>query len=264
MHRVSYLLIGKVSFMGLNTSLNTAGYAANSNTSYNQQPMPFMNNPMFGGSLFGGLQPSTTDYSQDLRMPSFLQNTTQAPASQNVQTPQQAQIPQQAGQNQTNYPAPNNIPSGQASGMNYPAQMNNLPNQNLTLNPNYQQDLSQIQKEINQKVAQENPGIGISREGNLYQTSNTAKKACVFLGFATPLAAGAYSMFKGAKLSSAFGIKNLLVKCPLFALAGVAVGAIGDYLINNSRAKEADAYAAAQAQNLSAAAAGQSNLRLNA
>ena len=107
-------------------------------------------------------------------------------------------------------------------------------------NITFQQDLTKLQAQINQQIAQQSPEIGISEKGNLYKTSNNGKKLGLFGGLVAPVATGAYALTKGAKISKAFNLKNLLIKCPLVGVAGLAIGAIADYFINRYRASKAD------------------------
>ena len=64
------------------------------------------------------------------------------------------------------------------------------------------------------------------------------KKKGAVAGFLAPLAMGAYKVMKGAAASKVFN-KELLVKCPIMAVAGVAVAALAEKFFGNSNAAAA-------------------------
>jgi len=72
---------------------------------------------------------------------------------------------------------------------------------------------------------------------NLFQFTPLKKKGAV-AGFLAPLAMGAYKVMKGAAASKVFN-KELLVKCPIMAVAGVAVAALAEKFFGNSNAAAA-------------------------
>ncbi len=212
-----------VGLQGFNTNTASAGATTN-------PALPQLNTP-FNNSIFN-LQAPAKDYSQDLMMPDFLKtNTAQTftstaagttnPPSQSADITQQTNIAPQTQNIQT-----------QNNTVQTPAGLQN----NIT----FQQDLTKLQAQINQQIAQQSPEIGISEKGNLYKTSNNGKKLGLFGGLVAPVATGAYALTKGAKISKAFNLKNLLIKCPLVGVAGLAIGAIADYFINRYRASKAD------------------------
>ena len=61
------------------------------------------------------------------------------------------------------------------------------------------------------------------------------KKNGAILGLLSPVIYGAYKVFKGASASSVFN-KELLVKCPILGIAGVALASLAEKFLNKSNA----------------------------
>lgn len=76
-----------------------------------------------------------------------------------------------------------------------------------------------------------------STTSNLLQLTPLKKKGAI-AGFLAPIAMGAYKVMKGAAASKVFN-KELLVKCPIMAVAGVAVAALAEKFFGNSNAAAA-------------------------
>ena len=66
---------------------------------------------------------------------------------------------------------------------------------------------------------------------NTAPASLSLKKKGAIAGFLAPVAMGAYKMLKGAAPSSVFN-KDLLIKCPLLAVAGLVLGSLADNFLS--------------------------------
>jgi hypothetical protein len=82
------------------------------------------------------------------------------------------------------------------------------------------------------------PNATTTESGNIYIKTNTGKKLLTTAGLLFPVIhSGVKALSQGSK---AFNWKQLAVKCPILALAGLGIGALIDSLINSSRANKAD------------------------
>lgn len=193
------------------------------------------------GSLFN----IPKDYSNDFMMPDCLKTgniTDEQRASifgpmytQSTQTVQ----PQQ--QTQYQYPQQVQYPQGQ---IQYPQYQQNPYAPTFSGQQVPQQQLTPEQmSEYYEKLLSENPNLRITEKGNIYEVSDTGKRAGILAGTITALFGGIKKLCTGTALKSAFNLKSLAIKLPVLAVAGWAVGSLIDAFSNSSKAKQADAQA---------------------
>lgn len=217
-------------FMG-NSMISQVGSttAATAPTSYSGGLNTGFNTTMPNGLFNMGM---VKDYSNDMMMPDWLKagNITdeqRASIFGPMYLPAQNQAIGQTQQTQaqTQYPQIQNPYAPAFNGQQ-------------AAKPQYTQE--QLTQYYEQLLA-ENPNLKITEKGNVYESTNTAKKIGVLTGIGTALAGGITKLFKGTTLKSAFSLKDLAVKIPALTIAGWAIGSAIDAFINSNSAKQADA-----------------------
>ncbi len=118
-------------------------------------------------------------------------------------------------------------------------------------NPAYTQTQAQypVQRQLGQNISMQAMGMQNSilakdsnaqttDNGNIYIKTNIGKKLLTVTGALAPVAYSALKAVSGA--SKAFNLKQLAIKCPVLAIAGLGVGALIDSIINSNRINNAD------------------------
>lgn len=217
--------------MGNDLSVQTGNTAATTASMPINMAMPMYNN--FGlnstssvfNSVFNG-----KNYDNDMMMPDFIKTG-------NLTDEQRASIF-----------GPSSFPQAQTQQAYQPAsaQTQYPPQQQQAAQPSFSgqtqgQQLTQEQLALyyNDLLAK-NPNIRITEKGNIYEVTNTGKKAGILTGIIGGLAGGVMKLCKGEALAKAFNLKSLAVKLPVLAIAGWAIGSALDAFTNSSSAKQAD------------------------
>lgn len=192
-------------------SLLDGNFALNSaNTNYLSSNMGFATN----NNLLSPFS-TTANYSDDILMPSFLKTGFTSFTGNNTSRNLLA--------NETNASVPaQNQPASVFQQEIPTAQQQQIMTTNLDM--------------FNRKLAQQNPNIRITKNGNIYLASNSGKKVGIWGGLLTTIGTGLYKFAKTGQ----FTPKNLLIKAPVFAIAGFGIGALADYFKNKNRANIAD------------------------
>ena len=185
---------------------NTNAYA-NTNTSTNANDIltTAYSNPMTTCSAAGSINVNgvtmPTNYDNDFFMPQELK----------IGNYLNGQIPMQGGA----------TPQTQVGDQFVPSQT-----------PEQTQQMQQMQQNPqtypSQEIATQAPQ---NTDPNTAPASFSLKKKGAIAGFLAPVAMGAYKMLKGAAPSSVFN-KDLLIKCPLLAVAGLVLGSLADNFLS--------------------------------
>ncbi len=210
-----------VSQVGLNQGLINNSYPAAA-----QLSNPSVTNNK--NSLFDMSNPPVNNYANDFMMQNLDFNAMAAgiyPQASN------GQIPQVPAQNQ---------PQTQTIVPNQQAQEQVIPSFSGNDNVNT--------SELDGCLVQRDPNLVQTENGNTYRKTYTLTKLGAAVGLGTPVAVKGFELFKAGNLKNIFKSKNLLVSCPLVAVAGLGIGWLLDGFINSKRAQKADAVAQPQAQ----------------
>lgn len=191
--------------------------------------MPMYNN--FGlnntSSVFNSVL-NGKNYDNDMMMPDFIKTG-------NLTDEQRASIF-----------GPLNIPQAQAQQTTAPTAQQTQYSQTSSAQPAFRgqtQDPQMTQEQLAQyynDLLAKNPNIRITEKGNIYEITNTGKKAGILTGIIGGLAGGVMKICKGETLAKAFNLKSLAIKLPVLAAAGWAIGSVLDAFTNSSSKKQAD------------------------
>ena len=201
-------------------------------TGYSSYTPAFMQNSLYSNSFtnqnnsFGSLF-QTPNYSNDIMMPSFKSSLMAQNNAQNTLPNNYVNQNDSTKETQLLNPVDNSIQNGSQP----------LLTGSVSQNSSDVQDIYNI----NKKLSAMNSNIRTTQNGNIYMASKSGKTGGILLGFASAVGSSVFNFLK----SGSFSLKNLLIKAPVFAIAGFGAGAVADYFVNKNRAQKADKFVVA-------------------